>query len=97
MLLCEPGSGPFKGARLTDYSGLPADLQMVVVIGEDDYVVGDEFGRLVFQTATARAEISSSSGAAPTGDAGSAQHTQNHIVTTSISTRACGTTRPNGC
>ena len=52
MLLCEPGSGPFKGARLSDYSNLPADLQMVVVVGEDDYVVGDEFGRLVFQTAT---------------------------------------------
>ena len=52
MLLCEPGSGPFKGARLPEYSGLSADLQMVVVVGEDDYVVGDEFGRLVFQTAT---------------------------------------------
>ena len=52
MLLCEPGSGPLKGARLPDYSGLSPDLQMVVVVGEDDYVVGDEFGRLVFQTAT---------------------------------------------
>lgn len=52
MLLCEPGSGPFKGARLPEYSGLADDLQMVVVVGEDDYVVGDEFGRLVFQTAT---------------------------------------------
>lgn len=51
MLLCEPGSGPFKGARLTDYSGLPSDMSMVIVVGEDDYVVGDEFGRLVFQTA----------------------------------------------
>lgn len=51
MLLCEPGSGPFKGARLEHYSDLPADLQLVVVVGEDDYVVGDEFGRLVFQTA----------------------------------------------
>lgn len=52
MLLCEPGSGPFKGARLTDYSNLPEDLQMVIVVGADDYVVGDEFGRFVFQTAT---------------------------------------------
>jgi pimeloyl-ACP methyl ester carboxylesterase len=52
MLLCEPGSGPFKGARLPEYSGLPADLQMVVVVGEDDYVVGSEFGQFVFQTAT---------------------------------------------
>ena len=52
LLLCEPGSGPFKGARLTDYAGLPEDLHMVVVVGADDYVVGDEFARLVFQTAT---------------------------------------------
>ena len=51
MLLCEPGSGPLKGARLPDYADLPADLQMVVVVGEDDYVVGDEFGKLVFATA----------------------------------------------
>lgn len=51
LLLCEPGSGPLKGARLPEYSGLPADLQMVVVVGEDDYVVGTEFGNLVFQTA----------------------------------------------
>ncbi|MCW5923162.1 MAG: alpha/beta hydrolase fold domain-containing protein [Saprospiraceae bacterium] len=51
MLLCEPGSGPFKGARLSDYSALSDDLQMVVVVGEDDYVVGDEFGRLVFHSA----------------------------------------------
>ncbi|MCB9304982.1 MAG: alpha/beta hydrolase fold domain-containing protein [Lewinellaceae bacterium] len=51
LLLCEPGSGPFKGARLNEYSDLPADLEMVVVVGADDYVVGDEFGRLVFETA----------------------------------------------
>ncbi len=51
LLLCEPGSGPLKGARLTDYSGLPADLQMVIVVGAEDYVVGQEFGRLVFETA----------------------------------------------
>ncbi|MBK8194716.1 MAG: hypothetical protein IPK76_16420 [Lewinellaceae bacterium] len=51
LLLCEPGSGPLKGARLSDYSGLPADLQMVIVVGAEDYVVGQEFGRLVFETA----------------------------------------------
>ncbi len=51
MLLCEAGSGPLKGARLEGYGNLPADLHLVVVVGEDDYVVGDEFGRLVFRTA----------------------------------------------
>ncbi len=51
MMLCEPGSGPFKGARFTDYSGLPADLNLLVVVGADDTVVGSEFGELVFNTA----------------------------------------------
>jgi pimeloyl-ACP methyl ester carboxylesterase len=51
ILLAEPGSGPFKGARLSDYAALPADLNLLVVVGEDDYVVGDEFARLVFETA----------------------------------------------
>lgn len=52
MLLCEPGTSMLKGARLKDYSALPPDLQLLVVVGEDDYVVGDEFAQLVFQTAT---------------------------------------------
>lgn len=51
MLLAEPGSGPFSGARLKDYSALPADLNLLVVVGEDDYVVGAEFGLIVFETA----------------------------------------------
>lgn len=51
MMLCEPGSGPLKGARLTHYEDLPADLNLLVVVGEDDYVVGQEFGVLVFETA----------------------------------------------
>jgi len=51
MLLCQPGSGPFKGARLESYEDLPADLSLNVVVGEDDYVVGDVFGRQVFETA----------------------------------------------
>ncbi len=51
MLLCEPGSGPLKGARLEKYDALPADLNLLIIVGEDDYVVGQEFGQLVFETA----------------------------------------------
>lgn len=51
MLLAQPGSGPLKGARLERYDGLPEDLRLVIVVGEDDYVVGNEFGVRVFQTA----------------------------------------------
>lgn len=51
MLLCQPGSGPLKGARLGNYTGLSPDLNLVIIAGEDDYVVGHEFGQLVFETA----------------------------------------------
>jgi pimeloyl-ACP methyl ester carboxylesterase len=51
MLLAQPGSGPFKGARLPSYDGLSSDLKLIVVVGEDDYVVGDEFAKRVFETA----------------------------------------------
>ena len=51
LLLCEPGSGPLKGARLDNYGGLSPDLNLLVIVGEDDYVVGHEFGQLVFKTA----------------------------------------------
>jgi pimeloyl-ACP methyl ester carboxylesterase len=51
MLLCEPGSGPFTGARLPGYKDLQSDCKLLVVIGEHDDVVGDGFGRLVFETA----------------------------------------------
>lgn len=51
MLLAEPGSGPFKGARLDHYEDLPTDLNLLVIVGEDDYVVGAEFGSLVYKTA----------------------------------------------
>lgn len=52
MLLCEPGSGPLKGARLESYERLDPTLHLLIIVGEDDYVVGHEFGKLVFETAT---------------------------------------------
>ncbi len=52
MLLCEPGTGPFKGAILDCYENLPKDLKLVTIAGEDDYVVGDFISSKVFLTAT---------------------------------------------
>lgn len=51
MLLCQPGTGPLKGARLDDYRDMDPDLQLIVVVGQDDYVVGDELGGRIFLTA----------------------------------------------
>ncbi len=52
ILLCSPGSGPFKGGLLDSYEAMPADLKMVVMVSEDDKIVGDKFGKKVFETAT---------------------------------------------
>ncbi|MEO1516424.1 MAG: alpha/beta hydrolase [Bacteroidota bacterium] len=51
MLLCSPGSGPFKGAVLNRYDSLPPDLKILIMVSERDHVVGDKFGKLVFNTA----------------------------------------------
>lgn len=51
LLLCSPGTGPFKGGRLKTYEAMPADTKLVIMAGEGDWVVGDEFARLVFETA----------------------------------------------
>lgn len=52
IFLCEPGTGPLKGARLDSYEGLSPDLNLLIVVGADDYVVGAELGARVFKTAT---------------------------------------------
>ncbi len=52
IFLCAPGTGLFKAGRLDTYSNLPTDLKLLVLVHENDYVVGDELGRKVFETAT---------------------------------------------
>lgn len=51
ILLCAPGSGPLKGGRLKTYEDMPANTKLVIMASEGDHVVGDEFARLVFETA----------------------------------------------
>ena len=51
LLLCSPGTGPLKGGRLESYEAMPADTKLVIMASEGDHVVGDEFARLVFETA----------------------------------------------
>lgn len=49
MFLCAPGSGSFKGGRLDDYSGMPADIKLLMVVNENDWVVGDELAVKLFE------------------------------------------------
>lgn len=52
IMLCSPGTGPFDGGLLEDYSEMPADTKLLVLVSEDDRTVGDKIGKLVFETAS---------------------------------------------
>ena len=49
--LCSPGTGPLNGGRLSSYEEMPADLQLLMIVSENDPIVGDEFAKRVFETA----------------------------------------------
>ena len=51
LLLCSPGSGPFKGGVLDNYEGIPSDTKMLVMVSENDHIVGDKLGRVIYNTA----------------------------------------------
>lgn len=51
VLLAAPGTGPLNGGRLDDYSVLPPDLRLLIVVPDRDGTVGDEFAHLAFRTA----------------------------------------------
>jgi pimeloyl-ACP methyl ester carboxylesterase len=52
LLLCSPGTGPFSGGRLDDYSGMPADLKLLMVVNENDNIVSQDFQFHIFETAS---------------------------------------------
>lgn len=52
VLLCSPGTGPFKGALLDSYEDIPAETKLLVMISEKDKTVGDKLGKKIFATAT---------------------------------------------
>lgn len=51
LFLCSPGTGPFSGGRLDEYSAMPADLKMVMLINQNDHIVSPEFQLMLFETA----------------------------------------------
>lgn len=51
LLLCAPGTGPMNGAKLDDYSKMPADTKLLIVNSNDDQVVKEKFQRTIFNTA----------------------------------------------
>ena len=51
IFLCAPGTGPFKAGKLDSYATLPKDLNLLIMVNENDYIVGDELGLKIFETA----------------------------------------------
>ncbi|MDB4728505.1 alpha/beta hydrolase [Saprospiraceae bacterium] len=52
LFLCSPGTGFVTMGRLETYKNMPSDIQMLIMVSQDDYVVGDELGVQIFQEAT---------------------------------------------
>lgn len=52
ILLCSPGSGPFSGGVFDTYKDMASDIKMVIMVSENDRIVGEKFGKKVFETAT---------------------------------------------
>lgn len=51
LLLCAPGTGPLTGGRLRSYKAMPADTKIVIVVSENDEVVGEKMAKRIHRTA----------------------------------------------
>ena len=50
-MLCSPGTGWVSMGTLDSYAEMPADMKLLVIVSENDKIVGDEFGLRVFNEA----------------------------------------------
>lgn len=50
FMLCQPGTGGLNSGRLTTYSGMETDYKALIVVGNDDIIVGDAFGREIMDS-----------------------------------------------
>ena len=52
IFVCEPGTGPFTGGILEDYSTIPPKSLMTIIVGMNDLTVGQKFGEYLFEKTT---------------------------------------------
>ncbi len=45
FMLCQPGTGGINGGRLTSYANMDSTYNALIIVGENDIVVGNTFGR----------------------------------------------------
>ncbi|MCB0706299.1 MAG: hypothetical protein KDC34_13365 [Saprospiraceae bacterium] len=50
-MICSSGTSWLKGGRLENYGDMPADVNLVIFVSENDGVVGEDFSRKVFDEA----------------------------------------------
>jgi len=49
FMLCEPGPGSSAG-HLSTYSNMDTDYKSLIIVGDDDIVVGNTFGKMIFDS-----------------------------------------------
>jgi len=49
FMLCEPGPGTSVG-HLSTYSDMNTDYKSLIVVGDDDIIVGNTFGKMIFDS-----------------------------------------------
>ncbi len=50
FMLCQPGTGGINSGRLVSYANMDTDYKALIVVGEDDIIVGDSFGREIMDS-----------------------------------------------
>ena len=50
FMLCEPGTGGINSGRINSYVPMETDYNALIIVGENDIVVGDAFGREIFDS-----------------------------------------------
>tara|TARA_Y100000385_G_C12998719_1_gene596129 strand:- start:535 stop:1230 length:696 start_codon:yes stop_codon:yes gene_type:complete len=48
-MLCEPGPGTSSG-HLPTYSDMDTDYKTLIIVGDDDIIVGNSFGKMIFDS-----------------------------------------------
>lgn len=50
--ICEPGTGPFTGGILDDYTNTNPEMLMTIIVGSNDMTVGQKFGEFLYEKTT---------------------------------------------
>ncbi len=57
LMICQPGTGPFSSFNLDDYSFIPEDVKVAVVVGDKDHTVGDVLAKKIYNTTVVKDKL----------------------------------------